>query len=145
MASGEDPNAWLGLLKWSLSHQDGTAPSEARPMGDEVRVLLNKLWLLTFRVLNNHQAATTDHSSQQLAVSEEDQGRSRRSQVALSIPKGCFTQSYQLLAPWQHLVVVAIVVRHRYQETKRKSYIVSMPSCVLFEILKNSLRTELLE
>lgn len=36
MASGEDPNAWLGLLKWSLSHQDGTEPSGARPMADEV-------------------------------------------------------------------------------------------------------------
>ncbi|CAN0413761.1 unnamed protein product, partial [Ectocarpus sp. 13 AM-2016] len=37
MASGEGPDAWLGLLKWTLSHQDGTEPSDARPMGDEVR------------------------------------------------------------------------------------------------------------
>ena len=38
MASGNDPNAWLGLLKWSLSHQDGTEPSDVRSMSDEVRV-----------------------------------------------------------------------------------------------------------
>lgn len=37
MSGGSDPDAWLGLLKWSLAHQDGTAPSEARPMSDEVR------------------------------------------------------------------------------------------------------------
>lgn len=36
MASDGDPNAWLGLLKWSLAHQDGTEPSDARPMADEV-------------------------------------------------------------------------------------------------------------
>lgn len=36
MSGGSDPDAWLGLLKWSLAHQDGTAPSEARPMSDEV-------------------------------------------------------------------------------------------------------------
>ncbi|CAN0282798.1 unnamed protein product [Pylaiella littoralis] len=43
MTSNEDPDAWLGLLKWSLSHQDGTVPSEARPMGDEDRAWLEKV------------------------------------------------------------------------------------------------------
>lgn len=37
MSAGGDPDAWLGLLKWSLAHQDGTEPSEARPISDEVR------------------------------------------------------------------------------------------------------------
>lgn len=36
MGDSNDPNAWAGLLKWSLSHHDGTAPSEARDMSDEV-------------------------------------------------------------------------------------------------------------
>ncbi|CAN0294787.1 unnamed protein product, partial [Ectocarpus sp. 12 AP-2014] len=43
MASGEGPDAWLGLLKWTLSHQDGTEPSDARPMGDEDRAWLEKV------------------------------------------------------------------------------------------------------
>ncbi|CAN0112565.1 unnamed protein product [Ectocarpus sp. 4 AP-2014] len=43
MASGEGPDAWLGLLKWTLSHQDGTERSDARPMGDEDRAWLEKV------------------------------------------------------------------------------------------------------
>ncbi|CAM9464550.1 unnamed protein product [Ectocarpus sp. 6 AP-2014] len=43
MATGEGPDAWLGLLKWTLSHQDGTEPSDARPMGDEDRAWLEKV------------------------------------------------------------------------------------------------------
>jgi len=33
---GNSPFAWMGLLKWSLAHQDGTLPSsESKPMSDE--------------------------------------------------------------------------------------------------------------
>uniref|UniRef100_A0A7S2IJG9 Nucleotide exchange factor Fes1 domain-containing protein n=1 Tax=Helicotheca tamesis TaxID=374047 RepID=A0A7S2IJG9_9STRA len=33
---GNSPFAWMGLLKWSLAHQDGTRPSsESKPMSDE--------------------------------------------------------------------------------------------------------------
>jgi hypothetical protein len=28
---------WLGILKWSLAQNDGTHPSEFRPMAEEVR------------------------------------------------------------------------------------------------------------
>ena len=35
---------WLGLLKWSLANQDdGTTPSEARPINDEDRAFLEKV------------------------------------------------------------------------------------------------------
>lgn len=44
MSSGDnDPNAWLGLLKWSLAHQDGTEPSDTRSMSDEDRAWLERV------------------------------------------------------------------------------------------------------
>lgn len=29
---------WLGILKWSLAQQDNTAPSDFRPMSEEVSI-----------------------------------------------------------------------------------------------------------
>ncbi|CAM9660487.1 unnamed protein product [Discosporangium mesarthrocarpum] len=43
MAANSTADEWLGLLKWSLSYQDGTAPSEARPMSDEDRQWLESV------------------------------------------------------------------------------------------------------
>lgn len=36
------PN-WLGLLKWSLAHSDGTSPSNVRPMSDDDKAFLEKV------------------------------------------------------------------------------------------------------
>jgi len=36
------PN-WLGLLKWSLAHTDGTSPSAAAPMSDEDKLFLESV------------------------------------------------------------------------------------------------------
>lgn len=36
------PN-WLGLLKWTLAHTDGTSPSEARPMTEEDKAFLERV------------------------------------------------------------------------------------------------------
>ena len=38
----EGPN-WLGLLKWSLAHTDGTGPSDAKAMSDEDKAFLTKV------------------------------------------------------------------------------------------------------
>jgi len=42
---GGDPWAWLGLLKWTLAHSDGTKPSGDNPasMSDEDRAFLEKV------------------------------------------------------------------------------------------------------
>mmetsp|Transcript_51906 Transcript_51906/g.58855 ORF Transcript_51906/g.58855 Transcript_51906/m.58855 type:complete len:383 (-) Transcript_51906:70-1218(-) len=42
---GGDPWAWLGLLKWTLAHSDGTKPSGDHPasMSDEDRAFLEKV------------------------------------------------------------------------------------------------------
>ena len=40
----EGPN-WLGLLKWSLAHTDGTSPSDAKAMSDENKAFLTKVRL----------------------------------------------------------------------------------------------------
>lgn len=42
---GGDPWAWLGLLKWTLAHQDGTRPSDESmtPMSKEDREFLEKV------------------------------------------------------------------------------------------------------
>lgn len=42
MAAGAGPQ-WLGLLKWSLEHSDGTAPSTARPLNAEDRAWLERV------------------------------------------------------------------------------------------------------
>jgi hypothetical protein len=42
-AGGSEHGLWLGLLKWSLSHQDGTAPSEVRPLDDADRAWLTQV------------------------------------------------------------------------------------------------------
>lgn len=36
------PN-WLGLLKWSLSHSDGTSPSIAHPLGEDDKLFLENV------------------------------------------------------------------------------------------------------
>eukprot|EP00300_Choanocystis_sp_HF-7_P007509 c15329_g1_i1.p1 GENE.c15329_g1_i1~~c15329_g1_i1.p1 ORF type:complete len:440 (+),score=140.41 c15329_g1_i1:141-1460(+) len=36
----QDPNQWLGLLKWSLQYQDGTRDTAARPLSDEDKEFL---------------------------------------------------------------------------------------------------------
>ncbi|KAG7344331.1 hypothetical protein IV203_022339 [Nitzschia inconspicua] len=38
-----DPWAWLGLLKWTLAHQDGTKPSDISPMTEEDKAFLEKV------------------------------------------------------------------------------------------------------
>jgi len=43
MASGGDPFAWLGLLKWSLSYADGTSESKASPMTPQDRAFLESV------------------------------------------------------------------------------------------------------
>jgi hsp70-interacting protein len=46
MSSGTgsaDPWAWLGLLKWTLAHQDGTKPSDLSPMSAEDKAFLEKV------------------------------------------------------------------------------------------------------
>mmetsp|Transcript_25048 Transcript_25048/g.36770 ORF Transcript_25048/g.36770 Transcript_25048/m.36770 type:complete len:397 (+) Transcript_25048:114-1304(+) len=41
---GNSPFAWLGLLKWSLAHQDGTRPSsDVAPMSEEDRKFLESV------------------------------------------------------------------------------------------------------
>jgi len=44
-AGGGEKWAWLGLLKWTLAHQDGTVPSEESPtmMSDEDKAFLEKV------------------------------------------------------------------------------------------------------
>lgn len=41
--SAEDQGLWLGLLKWSLAHSDGTAPSPATAMSDEDKSFLERV------------------------------------------------------------------------------------------------------
>jgi len=41
--SSADPWAWLGLLKWSLSHSDGTQSSDISPMSEEDKAFLEKV------------------------------------------------------------------------------------------------------
>jgi hsp70-interacting protein len=38
-----DPNKWLGLMRWSMKYQDGTAPSNVREMTKEDRDFLDKV------------------------------------------------------------------------------------------------------
>lgn len=42
-SSGNEPWAWLGLLKWSLSYADGTSNETPTPMSDEDRAFLEKV------------------------------------------------------------------------------------------------------
>ena len=42
-STGNDPWAWLGLLKWSLQYSDGTKDTPASPMSDEDRAFLEKV------------------------------------------------------------------------------------------------------
>lgn len=41
-SGGSAPN-WLGLLKWSLAHTDGTTPTEAKAMTDEDKAFLERV------------------------------------------------------------------------------------------------------
>ncbi|RLN66289.1 hypothetical protein BBJ28_00013920, partial [Nothophytophthora sp. Chile5] len=38
-----DPNKWLGLMKWTMQHSDGTTPTEATPISEEKRLFLEKV------------------------------------------------------------------------------------------------------
>jgi len=38
--NGNNPWGWLGLLKWTLSHSDGTSPSSEMKMSEEDRKFL---------------------------------------------------------------------------------------------------------
>jgi hypothetical protein len=42
-AAAADNGIWLGLLKWSLAHQDGTSPSPAQPLSSEDRQWLERV------------------------------------------------------------------------------------------------------
>ena len=39
---GDPQGLWLGLLKWSLAHSDGTAPSPQTSMSDEDKSFLER-------------------------------------------------------------------------------------------------------
>ena len=41
--SGNNPNAWLGLLKWSLAYTDGTSDTSPSPMDPEKKAFLEKV------------------------------------------------------------------------------------------------------
>ena len=41
--NSSDPNAWLGLLKWSLAYTDGTKDSSPNPMSPEDKAFLEKV------------------------------------------------------------------------------------------------------
>ncbi|TMW69309.1 hypothetical protein Poli38472_001465 [Pythium oligandrum] len=38
-----DPSKWLGLMRWSMKYQDGTVPTDAKPMSKEDRDFLDKV------------------------------------------------------------------------------------------------------
>lgn len=88
MASGEDPNAWLGLLKWSLSHQDGTAPSEARPMGDEVRISIQHRCSLVVFELRPRTPSRTCRYRLRGDQSSGMEGQGRKSLLVTVFSKG---------------------------------------------------------
>ena len=69
------PN-WLGLLKWSLAHSDGTAPSQFSVMGEEDKMWLeqvmkecvkdeparmNEIMLEIMNRLDSHTCSESDH------------------------------------------------------------------------------------